>query len=151
MKEKAFLSFLEGTSGRASLPSRLKSHLSLKTNWVHPCLWLVLYFSRTGLCPTCNLDYQWFCTACSRNGNHVFTSKRLLLTISWSYLSLKGYLTTCDLFVVTTSCYSNLVISPPCSLFVSGGTNLLCECSAPVTPPILPPKSFVWKPPIHEL
>lgn len=42
--------------------------------------------------------------------------------------------------------------SAPCrQVFVSGGTSLLCLWSAPVTPPILPTKTSIWKPDTPEL
>lgn len=36
----------------------LERHLLVKTNSVHSSLWLLICFSKTGLCPSCNLNYK---------------------------------------------------------------------------------------------
>lgn len=92
-----------------------------KTNWVHPCLWLSLCLSSIGLRPTYSLNCEWFCTACFRNGNHVFqifVYNHLAMLPLFQKVIWQPMTTLYDyLFVVMTT-----LLGPPCNhVLTSGG------------------------------
>lgn len=91
---------------------RLKGHLTVKTKQVYSCLWLNLCFSGTGVCPTYNCNYKWFCTACSRTRNMSLFQKSFIAILQ-SCLCLKRlydppWLPYCD-YLLWLRCFDLLL------------------------------------------
>ena len=64
-----------------------ESHLIIKTNQVHSCLWFNLCFSRVWLCSTWNLNYKWFGAAYSRKRQpcHLLLWTSTIKTTLWHH------------------------------------------------------------------
>jgi len=112
-----------GVEEPACLHLGLNSHLVVKTSEVWTCLWLNLCLSRIGLCPTCNLSYKWFCTACSRNGNHGF-----LVFVVVVHLFLICFK------VATLPLFQKVLWPPDCLFLPTFQEGLICYTVLPVLP-----------------
>lgn len=80
----------EGTNEPPGFHLEPENHLQVKTNQVHPSLWLNLSFSRIGLGLACNLNYKWLHAVCSRKLQEYFCFKKLLPSCYPTFVS-KGY------------------------------------------------------------
>lgn len=91
------------------------SYLLIKTDVAHSCLWLNLCFSRTGLCPLCNLNCKWLCAACSRKLQSCFVSKSCDDHLAITFAS-KCYF---DYLLLWLPFYDDMVTSSCSHVFVS--------------------------------
>ena len=82
---------------------RFESHPILKTYYVRS--WLNLCLLRIGLCPTCNFNYKWLCTACSRRRQQCLCFKSL----SWPPMTTPLG-PSCNHAFVSGDCYDQLAV-----------------------------------------